>query len=190
MLIIYFIHLILQKIYRCWITWGYSIRVVIVPSFLAFAFLGSLISLHSLTDFDLWFLAIWITAGTAPLWVVQGLIETADWSGLLIMTGLTLSMTVNALVTGLIVFRILKVFQRVKTGAVNNQILGSDGGSILRRVIFMLIESGMALFSIQLARLVCSIVTTDAAYSAHYIFLGIHDMLNVIIRLVIAMLFH
>ena len=53
MLIIYFIHLILQKIYRCWIVWGYSIRVVIVPSFLAFAFLGSLIYLHSPTDFNL-----------------------------------------------------------------------------------------------------------------------------------------
>jgi len=42
-------------IYRCWIIWGCSIRVVIVPSFLAFAFLGPLIDLHSLTDFNLRF---------------------------------------------------------------------------------------------------------------------------------------
>jgi hypothetical protein len=29
-----------SKIYRCWIVWGQNIRVVIVPSFLAIAFLG------------------------------------------------------------------------------------------------------------------------------------------------------
>ena len=29
-----------SKIYRCWIVWGRSNRVVIVPLFLAFAFLG------------------------------------------------------------------------------------------------------------------------------------------------------
>ena len=47
------IHLIHHKIYRCWIIWGYSIRVVIVPSLLAFAFLGPLIYLHSLAIFNL-----------------------------------------------------------------------------------------------------------------------------------------
>ena len=75
MVIIYFIHLIFQKIYRCWIVWGYSISVVIVPSFLAFAFLGPLIYLHSLTNFNLWLLAIWIAVGTAPITVVQGSIS-------------------------------------------------------------------------------------------------------------------
>ena len=55
-------------------------------------------------------------------------------------------MTVNTLMTGLIVFRILKVFQEVKSasGAIT-------GRSTLHHVIFILIESGMALFSIQLA---------------------------------------
>ena len=28
------------KIYRCWIVWGQDIRVVIIPSFLAIAYLG------------------------------------------------------------------------------------------------------------------------------------------------------
>ena len=32
-----------RKIYRCWIVWGCNIRVVIIPSFLAFVFLGTLI---------------------------------------------------------------------------------------------------------------------------------------------------
>ena len=106
------------------------------------------------------------------------------------MAGLTLSMTVNALVTGLIVFRIFKVFREVKTGTPDDQILGATGGSTLRCVIFILIESGMALFSIQLARLVVTIMTTNAANDAYYLIAGIHEMLNVIIISVIATLFY
>ena len=174
------IHLILPKIYRCWIVWGYNIRVVIVPSFLAFAFLGTLIYLHSLTDFNLpWFLAIWI-AGGAALSIVQGQIYVPEWSNTLSVAGLALSMTVNGLVTGLIVFRIFKVFQEVKTSIADEQILGVTGESTLQRVIFIIIESGMALFSIQLARLVASIMTTDAAVDAYVLISGIHEMLNVI----------
>ena len=72
------------------------------------------------------------------------------------LTGLTLSMIVNALVTGLIVFRIFKVFRALKTSAADDRILGVTGGSTLQRVIFIIIESGVALFSIQLARLVAT----------------------------------
>jgi len=143
-------------IYRCWIVWGYSIRAVIVPSFLAFAFL-----------------VIWIAQVTGSEFITA-------WNTTLVLTGLTLSMTVNALVTGLIVFRIFKVFQQVKTSTANNRTLGVTGGSRLRRVIFLLIESGMALFSIQLARLVVTIVwgTSDAVYDAFELIVGIHEMLN------------
>ena len=189
------IYLILQKIYRCWIVWGYNIRVVIVPSFLAFSFLGTLIY-HSLTGFNLWFLAIWIAAGTAPLSIVQGQVDVPDWSNTLVIAGLALSMTMNALVTGLIVFRIFKVFQEVKTSTADDQILGVTGGSKLRRVIFIIIESGMALFSIQLARLVTEVGivnnTMDAAtvLDAYYLITGTHEMLNVIIILGIATLFY
>ena len=190
------IHLILEKIYRCWIVWGCKIRVVIVPSFLAFACLGTLIYLHSLTDFNLWFLACWIAGGAAPLSFLQGQIDVPDWSNTLMIAGLALSMTVNALVTGLIVFRIFKVFQEVKTSTADDQILGVTGGSRLRRVIFIIIESGMALFSIQLARLVMGVAivnnTMDAAtvQDAYYFILNIHGVLNVIIILVIATLFY
>ena len=196
MLIIYFIHLIHQKIYRCWIIWGYSIRVVIVPSFLAFAYLGPLIYLHSLpTDFNLWFLATWIASGAAPLSILDDQSSGLDWIDILTLTGLILSMTVNALVTGLIVFRIFKVFQKVKTSTADAQILGVTGGSTLRRVIFIIIESGMALFSIQLARLVVTIVgimTPDPVYAlaAFSLIVTIHEMLNVIIRSVIPTLFY
>ena len=101
-------------------------------------------------------------------------------------------MTVNALVTGLIVFRIFKVFQEVKACTSDDQCLGVTGGSTLRRVIFILIESGMALFSIQLARLVATIVYvltgTNASLSALHLIIGIHQMLNVIIRSVVVTL--
>ena len=79
MLTIYLTHLILQKIYRCWIVWGNSICVVIVPSFLTFAFLSSLIYLHWLTDFNPWFLAIWTASGTAPLSIIQGQLYSPAW---------------------------------------------------------------------------------------------------------------
>ena len=148
---------------------------------LSIRILRSINYLHSLTDFNLWFLAIWIVGGTAPLSIVQGQINVPKWSGILAIAGLALSMTVNALVTGLIVFRIFKVFQEVKTGTTDEQILGVTGGSTFRRVIFIIIESGMALFSIQLARLVVIIVSTDAFYGAFELIIGIHEMLNVII---------
>ena len=35
-----------SKIYRCWIVWGQNIRVVIIPSFLAVAYLGRSIYFH------------------------------------------------------------------------------------------------------------------------------------------------
>ena len=180
------IHLILQKIYRCWIVWGYKIRVVIIPSFLAFAFLGPLIHLSSLTDFNLWFLAFWIASGTAPpLYIVQDRFYVAHWSITLAVAGLALSMSVNALVTGLIVFRIFKVFREFKTAAADNQTSGVPGGGIpLQRVIFILIESGVALFLIQLTRLVVAIVPTDeASNDAFYFITGIHEMLNVIMMI-------
>ena len=166
--------------------WDYSIRVVIVPSFLASAFLGSLIYPYLPTDFNLWFLAIWIAQGTAPLYRVQGQWETAMWTNILVLTGLTLSMTVNVLVTGLIVFRIFKIFQEVKSCTADDQILGVTGGRTLRRVIFILIESGMTLFSIQLTRFLVSIVYvltgTNATHSAFIFIFGIHEMLNVIMK--------
>ena len=175
------IHLIFQKIYRCWIVWGCSIHVVIVPSFLAFAFLGTLIYLHSLSDLTLWFLAICIVGGTAPLSFVQDQYRSPEWTVTLAIAGLALSMTVNALMTALIVFRISKVFQKVKTGTADDQISGMTSGNTLGRIVFIIIESGMALFSIQLARLVVTIATTHASEDAYFFIIGIHEMLSVII---------
>ena len=127
------------------------------------------------------------------MWLFRGELRTTLWNNILLLTGLTLSMTVNALVTGLIVFRIFKVFQEVKVGTADDQILGVTGGSKLRRVIFILIESGVALFSIQLTRVVVTVVHvltgTNASFAPLVFLIGIHEMLNVIIRSVTTTLF-
>ena len=99
------------------------------------------------------------------------------------VTGIAVSLAVNALVTGLIVFRIFKVFRQVKRATLDDQILGVAGGTPLRRIIFILIESGMALFSIQLVRLVLTLhIDIYAAFELIQIVVNIHELLNVIIR--------
>jgi hypothetical protein len=96
-------------------------------------------------------------------------------------------MAVNALVTGLIVFKIVKGFLKFKatTTSVERTLgLGSTGGNKLRQVIFVIIESAMALFAIQAVRLGFSYFTGqslsgDIPFTFVY---GIAQMLNVIIR--------
>ena len=99
-------------------------------------------------------------------------------------------MAVNTLVTGLIVFKILKVFLGVKVTSIERQ-LGSlsstAGGTKLRHIIFVIIESGMALFAIQLVRLVLTGLlartpTSGAIEIGLDFAIDIHEMLNVIIR--------
>ena len=125
---------------------------------------------------------IWLV-GDSSIFLDQGLVVEANWTTTLNVTSLAMSMTVNALVTGLIVFRIFKVFRQVKSTS-EDQKLGAtgSGGSKLRSVIFVIIESGMALFTIQLVRLVLSsgnLVTVDAIYKAYELIVVTHQMLNV-----------
>ena len=97
--------------------------------------------------------------------------------------GLAASMTVNALVTGLIVIKILKVFLEVKSNTTSvERTLGSTGGTKLRQVVFVIIESGMALFAIQLIRLVFYILPMEWTIDASDYVIAIHEMFNVIIR--------
>ena len=55
-------------------------------------------------------------------------------------TSLVLTLAVNGLMTGLIMFRILKVFLEVKAAStsVEHRSLGSTGGSNLRHIIFII----------------------------------------------------
>ena len=98
------------------------------------------------------------------------------------ITALTASMVVNALVTGLIVYKILKVFLLQANPILVELTLDSTGGSKLRHVIFVIIESGMTLFAIQLIRLVIFILPMEWTYQASNYVIVIHQMLNVIIR--------
>jgi hypothetical protein len=98
------------------------------------------------------------------------------------------SIAVNTLVTGLIVFKIVNVFLEVKasTTATDEQTLGL-GSTKHRHVIFVIIESAMALFAIQVVRLGFAFITgpRQSSLSASIPFnlvYGIAQMLNVIIK--------
>jgi hypothetical protein len=99
-------------------------------------------------------------------------------------------MAVNALVTGLIVFKILKVFLEFKPTSVERTMSSTGGSSKLRHILFIIIESGMALFVIQLIRIVhvLSILvaqTTTTAFTGVLfgmdVAICIYEMLNVTI---------
>ena len=163
-----------------------KIHVIIVPSILTFTFLGPSFYLDSLADLDLLPLVMWLATGGSLVIVPNGIDET-DWGKKLVLTSLIMSMTVNALVTGLIVFKIFKVCQEDKSVSTTSE----DKSFITRRnklrsVTFIIIESGMALFAIQLARVVVSAIPdTNAAYYAFQFIGVIHEMVNVIILSVI-----
>ena len=114
---------------------------------------------------------------------VQGEFAIAGWGTVLDLTGLAASMVVNALVTGMIVVKIRKVFLNVKgTMTSVERTLGSPGGTKLRHIIFVIIESGMALFAIQLIRLVFSILPMEWTFDIVSFAVAINEMFNVIIR--------
>jgi hypothetical protein len=128
---------------------------------------------------------MWITSTIGSRFVEQGGIDITTWGRPLILTSLTTSMTVNALVTSLIVFRIFKVFREIKAATADEKSLDVTGGRKIRSVMFIIIESGMALFIIQLARLATVIsvgdLSTVAEVAAFDFIAGIHEMLTVII---------
>src|SRR5882757_5766927 len=114
-----FIHLIYSfvefpKIYRCWIVWDRNMRIMVVPSILAIGFLGPSANLYLFTRCNLLPLATWIAGITAAFSIQDGKITTHRWGNLLDIASLAISMTVNALVTGLIAFKMFKVYQEVR----------------------------------------------------------------------------
>ena len=133
------------------------------------------------------------TAASNSVSVGQGQIYATDWAETLVLTSLTASMTVNALVTGLIVLRIFKVLRVAKGITTSCEIsLGVTRGGKFRSIIFVIIESGIALFAVQLARLVIVARgpgSTVADNDAYTIIPTTHEMLNVIISSVIAPLY-
>ena len=95
-------------------------------------------------------------------------------------------MAVNTLMTGMIVFRILKVAGAITSTSVERT-LGSTGGNKFQHIMFMVIESGMALFAIQLVRVVLFLILTVPENQEPLLIAGngiviiTNEMLNVII---------
>ena len=95
------------------------------------------------------------------------------------MTGLGISLTVNATVTGLIVLRILKVYREIKPTFEHRTLgNGEPAGSKLWSIMLIIIESGMAMLTIQLIRVVLTILQNYDLY----ISVSINQILNVIIQ--------
>jgi hypothetical protein len=94
---------------------------------------------------------------------------------------LGIPLVVNAAVTGLIVFKILKVFRQIK----GSSSLSTTHGHKIWSVVFIMIESGMAICSFQLARVVLGPLTTVAAGDAANLIGGITRMITVSIRLIV-----
>ena len=114
------------------------------------------------------------------------------------LTALAATMAVNTLVTGLIVFKILKVFLENKATSVEQTIgsLRSDAGRPkLQRIVFIIIESGMALFAAHLVHIVIFIlIQANQSPSSGFIFafdlaVVFHQSLNVIIKFCSFLLF-
>lgn len=128
---------------------------------------------------------MWVVEDIAGNYIApDGTIESTVWSTHVTTTSIVVSMTSNALVTGLIVFKIFKVFQ-VSATTLNEISLGVTGGRTLRYVMFVIIESGMALFFIQLARVVSTALraggsNNSTTLDAFDLIVGSHEMLNVI----------
>ena len=104
----------------------------------------------------------------------------------MVLTGFAASMAVNTLVTGLIVFKILKVFlevKKLKSTSVERS-LGSTGGTRFRHTIFVIIESGMTLFAIQLIRVLFFVLPSVSPDAGNFIIV-INEMFNVIIFLLL-----
>ena len=105
------------------------------------------------------------------------------WVDKLGLANITTSLAVNALATGLIVFKIFKVYWEVKP--LYDQPFGRTGGSKLRPLIFIIIESGLALFSIRLVWLVINLDPTLGTMMASMPVFYIQRMFDVIIISVI-----
>ena len=96
------------------------------------------------------------------------------------------TITVNTLVTGMIVFRILKVTGAGVRPTSIERTLGVTGGKEFRHIMFIIIESGMALFAIQLVRVVLVYIPVSVEQEPFHIaaqnnVIVINQMLNVII---------
>jgi len=122
-------------LYRCWIMWRQPL-VMIIPCLISLAFLVTALTTLSYQIKD----------------VANGL-PFPDWYLSAVTAFFFLSLGVNALVTALIVYRIITVYNDIR--GFNNNVQGSSYGSGQRNLyplISILIESGLITFVAQLAQ--------------------------------------
>jgi len=108
------------------------------------------------------------------------------------LTSLALSLAVNAIVTALIVFKIFKMYLEGKrTLKLKLRGVGSSRIKQAQSVIFIIIESGMALFAIQLVRICMTVLQATPGFkfiigaNSYRVIIGIHQMFNGIIPTII-----
>ena len=128
----------------------------------------------SSTDFPS---AIWLTSiGSGS--VSNNQLVNANWGWSLISTSFALSLAVNAVVSGFILFRIVKVYWEVEPVLYEN-FFYATGGSKFRSIAIAIIESAMALFALQVILVVCSSIATGPADEVGNLTIGTHQMLLV-----------
>ena len=89
-----------------------------------------------------------------------------------------MSLTVNAVVSGLILLRIVKVYWEVEPILYENFFYATSE-SKFRSIAAAIIESAMALFALQVILVVCSSVKTGPANEVGNLTIGTHQMLLV-----------
>jgi len=138
------IDLITQLIllYRCWIMWRQPL-VMVIPCTLSLAFLVTALTTLGFQIKDL--------ADNLPL---------PDWYLSAVTAFFFISLGVNTLVTGLIVYRIMNVYNDIRE--VDTSVHASAHGKNLNPLVSILIESGLITFVGQLAQSIMYKSATEA----------------------------
>ena len=145
-----------MKLYRCWIMWCQPL-VMVIPCLLSLGFLGAQTNLLKLTDFRTNFCII-VTALTTlgfNIKIVADNVPLPNWYFSAVTAFFFLSLGVNAVVTALIVYRIITVFNDIRGFNNFRSVQGSahrNGQLNLSPLISILIESGLITFVGQLTQ--------------------------------------
>jgi len=121
-------------LYRCWIMWRQPL-VMVIPCLISLAFLVTALTTLSFQIKDV--------ADDLPF---------PDWYLSAVTAFFFLSLAVNALVTGLIVYRIITVYNDIRGFNTSNFQSSAHGHRDLYPLISILIESGLITFVAQLAQ--------------------------------------
>ena len=135
-------------------------------------------SLHPSTYCLFFLTAIWLTSIGSESVSDNQLVVNLNWGWALISTSFGMSLAVNAVVTSLILFRIIKVYWGIEP-VLYEKFLYATGGSKFRSIALALTESAMALFALQVVLVVCSGVATWPANEVGNLTIGVHQMLLV-----------